>query len=37
MIHPTAIVSSKAILDPTVEVGAYSIIEEGLRLVKAAL
>ena len=37
MIHPTAIVSSKAILDPTVEVGAYSIIEEGVVLGKGCI
>ena len=32
MIHPTAIVSPKAELDSTVEVGPYAIIEEHVRI-----
>ncbi len=31
-IHPTAIVSPKADLDPSVEVGPYAIIEESVRI-----
>lgn len=31
-IHPTAIVSVKADLDPTVEVGPYAIIEDNVRI-----
>ncbi len=32
MIHPTAIISPKAKLDPTVQVGTYVIIDEGVEL-----
>lgn len=32
MIHPAAIVHSKATLDPTVEVGPYTVIDEGVTL-----
>lgn len=32
MIHPTAIISPKAKLDPTVQVGPYAIIDEGVEL-----
>ena len=32
MIHPTAIVDSRAELDSTVEVGAYSVIRENVRI-----
>jgi UDP-N-acetylglucosamine acyltransferase len=32
MIHPTAIVHSKAKLDPTVQVGPYAVIDEGVEI-----
>jgi UDP-N-acetylglucosamine acyltransferase len=32
MIHPTAIIDSRAELDSTVEVGAYSVIRENVRI-----
>jgi UDP-N-acetylglucosamine acyltransferase len=32
MIHPTAVVDSKARLDPTVRVGPYAVIDEGVEL-----
>ena len=32
MIHPTAIISPKAKLDPSVQVGPYAIIDEGVEL-----
>jgi UDP-N-acetylglucosamine acyltransferase len=32
VIHPTAIIHSKAELDPTVRVGPYAVIDEGVRV-----
>ena len=32
MIHPTAIIHTKAKLDPTVQVGPYAVIDEGVEL-----
>jgi UDP-N-acetylglucosamine acyltransferase len=32
VIHPTAIIHSKAKLDPSVEVGPYAVIDEGLEI-----
>ena len=32
MIHPTAIISPKAELDSSVEVGPYAVIEDGVQI-----
>ena len=32
VIHPTAIIHSQAKLDPTVRVGPYAVIDEGVEL-----
>jgi len=34
VIHPTAIVSKRALIDPSVEIGPYAIIEDGVKIEK---